>query len=140
MNDSLDAQLKDTVRYLGATLGETIEAELGSEWLQKIEQIRQDGRDSYADETQSTDRLTALFSSLDNQSLLTIGRAFAQFLNLANIAEQEYSLTPGRYVGVKIDIDMDFDYKGRMQEIHTELAQLNTEANSLMEQIQSVKL
>lgn len=91
MNDSLDAQLKDSVRYLGATLGETIEAELGSEWLQKIEQIRQDGRDSYADDTKSTDRITALFSSLDNQSLLTIGRAFAQFLNLANIAEQEYN-------------------------------------------------
>ncbi|MFT5277765.1 MAG: phosphoenolpyruvate carboxylase [Glaciecola sp.] len=91
MNDSLDAQLKDTVRYLGATLGETIEAELGSDWLQKIEQIRQDGRDSYADVTKSTDRMTTLFSSLDNQSLLTIGRAFAQFLNLANIAEQEYN-------------------------------------------------
>ena len=59
---------------------------------------------------------------------------------LDEIKEQDYSLTPGRYVGVKIDIDMDFDYKGRMQEIHTELAQLNTEANSLMDQIQSVKL
>lgn len=91
MNDSLDAQLKDTVRYLGATLGETIEAELGSEWLQKIEQIRQDGRDSYADISESTERLADLFSSLDNQSLLTIGRAFAQFLNLANIAEQEFN-------------------------------------------------
>ena len=59
---------------------------------------------------------------------------------LDEIKEQDYSLTPGRYVGVKIDIDMDFDYKGRMQEIHTELAQLNTEANTLMQQIQSVKL
>ncbi len=59
---------------------------------------------------------------------------------IEEIAEQDYSLTPGRYVGVKIDIDMDFDYKTRMTEIHTELAQLNTEANSLMEQIQSVKL
>ena len=60
--------------------------------------------------------------------------------SIEEIAEQDYSLTPGRYVGVKIDIDMDFDYKTRMTEIHTELAQLNTEANSLMEQIQSVKL
>ncbi|SFN61248.1 type I restriction enzyme M protein [Bizionia echini] len=59
---------------------------------------------------------------------------------LEEIKEQDYSLTPGRYVGVKIDIDMDFDYQTRMAEIHTELAQLNTEANSLMEQIQSVKL
>lgn len=60
--------------------------------------------------------------------------------SLEDIIEQDYSLTPGRYVGVKIDIDMDFDYKGRMQEIHTELVQLNDEANSLMQQIQSVKL
>jgi type I restriction enzyme M protein len=60
--------------------------------------------------------------------------------SIEDIAEQDYSLTPGRYVGVKIDIDMDFDYKTRMTEIHTELAQLNTEANSLMKQIQAVKL
>ncbi|WP_452223507.1 type I restriction-modification system subunit M [Lacinutrix chionoecetis] len=60
--------------------------------------------------------------------------------SIEEIKEQDYSLTPGRYVGVKIDIDMDFDYKTRLTEIHTELAQLNTEANSLMEQIQSVKL
>jgi type I restriction enzyme M protein len=56
------------------------------------------------------------------------------------IIEQDYSLTPGRYVGVSIDIDMDFDYKGRMAEIHSELATLNEEANKLMDQIQSVKL
>lgn len=60
--------------------------------------------------------------------------------SIEEIEEQDYSLTPGRYVGVKIDIDMDFDYKGRMQEIHKELVQLNTKANMLMQQIQSVKL
>ncbi len=61
-------------------------------------------------------------------------------VDLEEIIEQDYSLTPGRYVGVKIDIDMDFDYKGRMAEIHTELAQLNEEANTLMNQIQAVEL
>lgn len=60
--------------------------------------------------------------------------------SLDEIKEQDYSLTPGRYVGVSIDIDMDFDYKTRMAEIHSELAALNAEANSLMEQIQRVKL
>ncbi len=60
--------------------------------------------------------------------------------DLDEIIEQDYSLTPGRYVGVKIDIDMDFDYKGRMTEIHKELDELNKEANGLMNQIQSVKL
>ena len=60
--------------------------------------------------------------------------------SLEEIIEQDYSLTPGRYVGVNIDIDMDFDYKARMSEIHTELAHLHIEANTLMNQIQSVKL
>lgn len=52
------------------------------------------------------------------------------------IAEQDYSLTPGRYVGVEIEIDWDFDYKGRMKELQSELATLNKEANELMEKIQ----
>lgn len=63
-----------------------------------------------------------------------------KIVDLDEVKEQDYSLTPGRYVGVSIDIDMDFDYKGRMTEIHSELAELNTEANALMSQIQSVKL
>ena len=61
-------------------------------------------------------------------------------VDMDEIIEQDYSLTPGRYVGVQIDIDMDFDYKGRMAEIHSELGTLNNEANELMNQIQSIKL
>lgn len=60
--------------------------------------------------------------------------------DMEEIIEQDYSLTPGRYVGVSIELDMDFDYKGRMAEIHTELATLNKEAATLMNQIQSVEL
>ena len=61
-------------------------------------------------------------------------------VEMDEIIEQDYSLTPGRYVGVSIAVDMDFDYKGRMTEIHSELATLNEEANKLMNQIQSVEL
>ena len=61
-------------------------------------------------------------------------------VDMEEIIEQDYSLTPGRYVGVSIDIDMDFDYQGRMAEIHSELATLNEEASNLMNQIQSVQL
>jgi type I restriction enzyme M protein len=38
---------------------------------------------------------------------------------------------------VKIEMDMDFDYQGRMKAIHTELGSLNTEANDLMAKIQN---
>jgi type I restriction enzyme M protein len=61
-------------------------------------------------------------------------------VDLEEVEENDYSLTPGRYVGYSIDIDEDFDYKKRMAEIHSELAQLNIDANDLMNQIQSVKL
>jgi type I restriction enzyme M protein len=60
-----------------------------------------------------------------------------KIVDIAEIIEQDYSLTPGRYVGVKIEMDMDFDYQGRMKAIHTELENLNTEANDLMGKIQS---
>lgn len=56
------------------------------------------------------------------------------------LKEQDYSLTPGRYVGVNIDIDMDFDYRGRMAEISSELTILNGEASELMKKIQGVEL
>jgi type I restriction enzyme M protein len=63
-----------------------------------------------------------------------------KIVDLEEIEENDYSLTPGRYVGYSIQIDEDFDYKARMKEIHSELAELNTEANNLMDQILSVKL
>lgn len=57
-------------------------------------------------------------------------------VDLEEVKENDYSLTPGRYVGYSIKIDMDFDYQGRMAEIHQELAGLNDTANGLMRQIQ----
>ena len=56
------------------------------------------------------------------------------------IIENDYSLTPGRYVGFSIQIDEDFDYKGRMSEIHDELSKLNAESDDLMKSIQDLKL
>ncbi len=52
------------------------------------------------------------------------------------IAEKNYSLTPGVYVGVAEQADDGVDFHERMNEIHTGLAQLNKEANVLMDEIQ----
>lgn len=54
----------------------------------------------------------------------------------AEIAEQGYSLNPGRYVGVKPRDDGDFDFEGTMTRLHDELADLNAEAAELAERIQ----
>ncbi|WP_372619971.1 phosphoenolpyruvate carboxylase, partial [Alteromonas stellipolaris] len=91
MHTHYDAELKDTVRYLGKTLGETIKNQLGQEWLDRIEKIRKDGRASYQGDTSCSDELKETFKTMTDSDLLTVGRAFAQFLNLGNIAEQEYN-------------------------------------------------
>lgn len=54
---------------------------------------------------------------------------------LDEITEKNYSLTPGAYVGVAEVEDDGIDFHERMREIHTELAQLNNEANNLMSNI-----
>lgn len=51
------------------------------------------------------------------------------------ISEKNYSLTPGAYVGVAEQEDDGVDFHERMNEIHTELASLNKEANVLMNEI-----
>ena len=54
---------------------------------------------------------------------------------LQEIEEKNYSLTPGAYVGVAEVEDDGVDFHERMNEIHTELSQLNAEANVLMDEI-----
>ncbi len=56
---------------------------------------------------------------------------------IEEIAGKNYSLTPGAYVGVAEAEDDGVDFHKRMNEIHAELAKLNTEANVLMEEIQA---
>lgn len=51
------------------------------------------------------------------------------------IAEKNYSLTPGAYVGVVEVEDDGVDFHERMNEIHAELKKLNSEANELMGEI-----
>ncbi len=54
---------------------------------------------------------------------------------IQEIEEKNYSLTPGAYVGVAEVEDDGVDFHERMNEIHTELASLNKEANLLMSEI-----
>ena len=53
----------------------------------------------------------------------------------AEIAEKNYSLTPGAYVGVAAVEDDGVDFAQRMGEIHRELLSLQVESNELMQTI-----
>ncbi|TCT22104.1 type I restriction-modification system subunit M [Thiobaca trueperi] len=56
----------------------------------------------------------------------------------AEIAAADWSLTPGRYVGVApTEEDEDFDFEQTLRDIHIELADLNREAAELAARIQA---
>lgn len=55
----------------------------------------------------------------------------------AEIEAADWSLTPGRYVGVApAEVDEDFDFEQTLRDIHVELADLNREAVELAAKIQ----
>jgi type I restriction enzyme M protein len=58
-------------------------------------------------------------------------------VSLADIEEADWSLTPGRYVGVApSEDDEDFDFEQALLDIHTELRDLNGQAQDLGMRIQ----
>ncbi len=54
-----------------------------------------------------------------------------------DIEDADWSLTPGRYVGVAPpEVDDDFDFEQALRDIHVELADLDQEAAALAAKIQ----
>ncbi|CAK1704358.1 type I restriction enzyme M protein [Vibrio crassostreae] len=56
-----------------------------------------------------------------------------KIVDRVEVAENDYSLSPGRYVGYSLTLDQDFDYSARMREIRSDLKQLNDSADQLMD-------
>lgn len=59
-----------------------------------------------------------------------------KLVNIEDIEAADWSLTPGRYVGVAPEeVDEDFDFEEALRDIHIELQGLNSEAIELAENI-----
>jgi len=59
----------------------------------------------------------------------------------SNIKDNDYSLSPGRYVGTGVSVKKDDDneiFVGRMREIHSDLAELSHQALGLTQRVQLV--
>ena len=84
----IDARLREDVHQLGELLGDTISVQHGAAFLDKIERIRKGAKASRRGSQEGAEQLSATLNQLDDDELLPVARAFNQFLNLANIAEQ----------------------------------------------------
>lgn len=86
-------RLRQNVSLLGSLLGETMTESHGAGFLERIENIRLLSKSASGGDQQSWEDLEGLLSSMSTEELAPVARAFAQFLNLVNIAEQHHGLS-----------------------------------------------
>ncbi|WP_323845843.1 phosphoenolpyruvate carboxylase [Microbulbifer magnicolonia] len=90
MNQDQNAPLREDVRLLGEELGAVLREQAGEKLFETVETIRQAAVESRSHGEMQVGRLRELLDPLDDETLLEVARAFSQFLNLANIAEQRH--------------------------------------------------
>lgn len=124
--------IQQNVRELGTLLGKTIAGDQGEQWLENIENMRVLGKDSIKGDLGAIASLQNIISDCSNDELLIYARAFSQFLNLANVAEQQYAMSekglselelahPLEDLKAKVaDVDAE-TFKKALQKLHVEL-------------------
>ncbi|AUX74225.1 phosphoenolpyruvate carboxylase [Erwinia pyrifoliae] len=93
MNEQYSA-MRSNVSMLGKLLGDTIKDALGENILDRVETIRKLSKSSRAGHDAHRQELLSTLQNLSNDELLPVARAFSQFLNLTNVAEQYHTISP----------------------------------------------
>ncbi|OBW94012.1 phosphoenolpyruvate carboxylase [Gallibacterium genomosp. 3] len=85
--------MRNNINMLGHLLGETISDAQGSDILQLIENIRVLSKSSRAGDDQARQQLLKTLQNISTENIIPVARAFSQFLNLTNIAEQYQTIS-----------------------------------------------
>lgn len=92
MNSKYSA-LTSNVKMLGNLLGNTIKEAHGEEILNKVETIRQLSKAARNGSQEDRQALITEIETLPDEQFIPVARAFSQFLNLTNIAEQYHTIS-----------------------------------------------
>lgn len=92
--------LRDDIRLLGTLLGDTIKSRHGDKLFSLVEEIRLLSKEARQAEKEPAE-LAVRLSQLDTGEMLILARAFALFLNLANIAEQHHQIRRRRQIAAE---------------------------------------
>ncbi|SJL83735.1 phosphoenolpyruvate carboxylase [Vibrio palustris] len=87
------AALKSNVSMLGHLLGKTIQDADGDVILKKVEKIRKLSKSARSGNHEDRQHLIEEIESLPDDQMPSIAKAFNQFLNLTNIADQYHSIS-----------------------------------------------
>jgi len=83
------------------------------------------------------DQITGIVRSYHKESSVQYQdvQGLCKVATFEEIEQQEWSLNPGRYVGVTERKKEDYDFKERLEELNTELEELNDQSHKLEKQI-----
>lgn len=87
------SSLRRNVSFLGGLLGEVIAEAEGDDCLALVERIRLLSRDACEGDADAQRALLDVLVNLPDRETVPVARAFSQFLNLANIAEQRHTVS-----------------------------------------------
>lgn len=84
--------LRDDIRMLGSLLGLTIKQQAGDNTFATVEEIRRLSKAIKKGDVAALEQLLPILNNLSLDQLLPVTKAFSQFLNFANIAEQYHRI------------------------------------------------
>ncbi|MFO8142997.1 MAG: phosphoenolpyruvate carboxylase, partial [Marinobacter sp.] len=130
----LHPDLRENVRLLGELLGQSIQRFPGQDCYERIEEVRAAAKADRRHESGSGQRLVTLLGELSDTELLPVTRAFNQFLNLANLAEQYHGIRRKRGHPSDLMVESFGDVFERLksggvdaEELHRKVAELRVE-------------
>ena len=126
------AMLRQNVHLMGKLLGNAIKGQQGDEFLEKIERIRHLSKTARAGDEDAHQQLLDFLHSLSDHELLPVTRAFTQFLNLANIAEQYHTVS--RH---KEQLDGAED---TLNQLFTRLSEQNVDADTIHRHVEEMEV
>lgn len=117
----LEAALRHDVRRLGEILGHVIAEDRGEPFLGMIEEIRVLAKSARNGSDTDWQRLSDYLANIPASDMVDVARAFNQFLNLANIAEQHHLTRPERDEAVQLELPSHPDLTSALLELNIEL-------------------
>lgn len=132
MNESHYKTLRRNVSYLGRILGETVSEANGQEFLDKIEKIRRLSKSARNGNQEDGRRLQQVLMALTPEELLPVARAFSQFLNLANIADQHHSTSRS--------VDDFFSAAGVLSDVFDDLTSTGESRESILSAVHNLSI
>jgi len=121
--------LRDDIRLLGTLLGETLRAQEGPQLFDAVERVRALAKTDFA-------ALDNALRQLELGEALTVARAFAHFLSLANIAEQHHRVRRRR----DYERTTDTPQQGSFQESFSRLLASGVTPDALYERVRSLQI